>query len=104
MSFVDSILLIEGDAIVADALATGLHATDRWVRVAATAAEGMAAARDEHPELIVLDVAGALADGVAVCRALRAQTRVPIIALGVRRTENDVVVLLTRGRSEWRRW
>jgi len=101
MPFVDSILLIEGDAVVADALASGLHVTDRWVRIAATAAEGMAAARDECPELIVLDVAGALADGIAVCRALRAATQVPIVALGVRRTEDDVVRLLNAGADDF---
>ncbi|HUQ82078.1 MAG TPA: response regulator transcription factor [Gemmatimonadaceae bacterium] len=101
MSFADSILLIEGDASIAATLATALRDTVRWVRHAATPADGMMAARDEHPELIVLDVGDALADGVALCRALRAISRVPMIVLGARRTERDAVQLLNAGADDY---
>lgn len=73
MSLADSVLLIEGDASVADALANALRDVVRWVcRV--TTAEGLQAARDEHAELIVLDVGAAWADGVAMCRAPRSSS------------------------------
>ena len=101
MSFADSILLIEGDATLAATLAGALRDTARWLRHAATPADGMAAARDDHPELIVLDVGDALADGVAMCRALRAISRVPLVVLGTRRTERDAVQLLNAGADDY---
>lgn len=100
MSFADSILLIESDAAVATVLADGLGETERSVRQAATATDGLHAARDEHPELIVLDVGLAVADGVAMCRALRNETHVPIVVLGARRAEHDVVSLLNAGADD----
>src|SRR5690349_17056759 len=97
MSFADSILLIEGDASLAATVTAALGATARWVRHAATPADGLAAARDESPELIVLDIGEMLTDGVAMCRALRAISRVPMVVLGARRAERDAVRLLNAG-------
>ena len=102
MSFADSILLIERDPSVAAALAEALRETVRWVRRAATVADGIGAARDEHPELIVLDVGEPDAkDGVAVCRALREETRVPIVVLGAGRSERGTVQLLNAGADDY---
>ena len=101
MSFADFILLVAGDASSARVMSLALRETAREVRAVATAGEAMAAARNEHPELIVLDAGTALADGVAVCRALRDETQVPIIVLGVRRAETDAVQLLNAGADDF---
>jgi two-component system KDP operon response regulator KdpE len=101
MSFADFILVVADDASIARAMSLALRETEREVRAVATAGEAMAAARDEHPELIVLDVGTSLSDGIAVCRALRDETQVPIIVLGVRRAEIDAVQLLNAGADDF---
>ena len=101
MSFADLLLLIETDASVAQAVATALRDTARYVRHASTPGDGLRLSREERPELIVLDIGLALTDGVALCRALRVETRVPIIVLGVRRSERDVVQLLNAGADDY---
>src|SRR6266566_1979073 len=46
-------------------------------------------ARQRNPDLIVLDLMLPQVDGLDVCRILRAESRVPIIMLTARTTEDD---------------
>ena len=85
MSFVDSILVIEDDPRIAGIVAEALRETARWVRRAGSAAEGFAAIREMPPDLIVLDLGLPDLSGPNVCRKLREETRVPIVALSVAR-------------------
>ncbi len=101
MSFVDSILVIEDDPLIAAVVADALRGTARSVRRASTATQGVAAARDEPPGLIVLDLGLPDLDGVSVCRKLRDTTRVPIVVLSARQAERDKVQLLNAGADDY---
>jgi two-component system KDP operon response regulator KdpE len=101
MSFADSILVIEDDPTVASVVADALRDTARLVRRAGSAAEGVAAALDDPPELIVLDLGLPDLDGVDVCRRLRDTTRVPIVVLSARQAERDKVQLLNAGADDY---
>ncbi len=101
MSFADSILVIEDDPRIATVVADALRDTARSVRRARTAAEGLAAAREAPPELIVLDLGLPDMDGVGVCRTLRDTTRVPIVVLSARHAERDKVQLLNAGADDY---
>ena len=101
MSFVDSILVIEDDPSIAAVVADALRGTARSVRRASTATQGVAAARDEPPGLIVLDLGLPDLDGVSVCRKLRDTTRVPIVVLSARQAERDKVQLLIAGADDY---
>ena len=101
MSFVDSILVIEDDPSIAAVVADALRGTARSVRRATTATQGVAAARDEPPGLIVLDLGLPDLDGVSVCRKLRDTTRVPIVVLSARQAERDKVQLLNAGADDY---
>ena len=101
MSFADSILVIEDDPTVASIVADALRDTARLVRRAGNAAEGVAAALDDPPELIVLDLGLPDLDGVDVCRRLRDATRVPIVVLSARQAERDKVQLLNAGADDY---
>jgi two-component system KDP operon response regulator KdpE len=101
MSFVDLILVIEDDPSIAAVVADALRGTARSVRRASTATQGVAAARDEPPGLIVLDLGLPDMDGVSVCRKLRDTTRVPIVVLSARQAERDKVQLLNAGADDY---
>lgn len=70
----------------------------------ATAADGVAAlavARDEVPDLVVLDVMMPGLDGLEVCRRLRAGADVPILMLTARDTVPDRVAGLDAGADDY---
>jgi DNA-binding response OmpR family regulator len=58
-------------------------------------------ARRFHPALIILDLMLPKVDGLDVCRILRAESRVPIIMLTARTTEEDKLVGLDLGADDY---
>ncbi len=65
--------------------------------------DGLAAlrlARQEQPDLIVLDIALPNLDGLTLCRILRRERDVPIIILTGRRESADVLVALDNGAED----
>ena len=101
MSFVDSILVIEDDPRIADVVSDALRQTARCVRRAGNAAEATAAVRETSPDLILLDLGLPDLDGVSACRQLREDTRVPIVVLTARHSEQDTVQLLNAGADDY---
>ena len=65
------ILIIDDDAQVQDTLKLQLHSEDYEVISAACGCDGLAAAKDESPELIVLDLSMPDIDGIEVLRQLK---------------------------------
>ena len=61
----------------------------------------LAVARDERPDLIVLDLNLPQMDGLDVCRALRRESDVPIIMLTARVEEADRLVGLELGADDY---
>jgi two-component system, OmpR family, alkaline phosphatase synthesis response regulator PhoP len=96
-----SILVVEDEqkivTLVQDYLANaGFHST--------SAADGRAAlqkARDERPDLVVLDLGLPQMDGLDVIRALRKESEVPIIVLTARSEESDKLVGLELGADDY---
>ena len=71
---------------------------------AADGARALAAAREEHPALIVLDLMLPEIDGLEVCRMLRrdaATAAIPIIMLTARAAEMDRVIGLELGADDY---
>ncbi len=96
-----SILIVEDEqkivTLVQDYLANaGFRST--------SAADGRAAlqkARDERPDLVVLDLGLPQMDGLDVIRALRKESDVPIIVLTARSEESDKLVGLELGADDY---
>ena len=61
----------------------------------------MAAARDERPDLVVLDLNLPEMDGLDVCRALRRESNMPIIMLTARVEETDRLIGLELGADDY---
>ncbi|GAA0579109.1 response regulator transcription factor [Paractinoplanes ferrugineus] len=69
-----------------------------------TVGDGRAAldqARARKPDLIVLDVMMPLVDGLDVCRILRAESRVAILLVTARSSENDMLLGLDIGADDY---
>jgi CheY-like chemotaxis protein len=69
------------------------------VAVAGDGVTALAAARTDHPDLVVLDLNLPGMDGLDVCRALRRESDVPIIMLTARVEEMDRLI----GSGAWGR-
>ena len=67
-----TVLVVEDDENTRIVYSTGLGHVGYRVITAATGIEGLRAARDEHPDVIVLDVSLTGADGWEVVRCLKA--------------------------------
>ena len=83
-----TVLVVEDDEDMRDVYAVGLGHVGYRVITAATGTDGLRAARDEHPDVIVLDLAIAGADGWEVVRCLKASHKT-----------GDIPVLLVTGYS-----
>ena len=93
------ILLVEDDDRVVDALTLALQRSNPQVRRARTAAEALTRYRDA--DLVLLDMGLPDKDGVAVCRQIRSESDVPIIAVTARREESAVVSALRAGVDDY---
>ncbi|MER7842455.1 response regulator transcription factor [Kitasatospora sp. NPDC096077] len=95
------VLLIEDDDSVREALALGLRRQGHEVRTAATGEEGLERARQEPPELVVLDLMLPGIDGFEVCRQLRRSGPTPVIMLTALGDDVDTVLGLEAGADDY---
>ena len=92
------ILLVEDEDSIAQPLAEALGREGYAVDRVATAADALASA---EPDLVLLDLRLPDADGLDVCRQLRARSAVPIIVVTARGEETDRVVGLELGADDY---
>lgn len=93
------ILLVEDDDRVVAALTPALHRAQLLIDRAATAAEALELHGDA--DLVLLDMGLPDQDGLALCRRIRRDNDVPIIAVTARREETSVVAALRAGVDDY---
>jgi DNA-binding response OmpR family regulator len=96
-----TILVIDDEPKIADLCRDYLAAAGFQVLTAADGVAGLALARRERPDLVVLDLMLPGMDGLDVCRALRRDGNVPIIMLTARVEESDKLVGLELGADDY---
>ncbi len=101
MNDTPTILLIEDDEGIAEPLVFGLQSEGMNVLRAPNGAQGLALARGEHPDVILLDVMLPDTDGFAICRTLRGESATPILMLTARGQEMDRVMGLELGADDY---
>jgi len=98
------LLLIDDSEVQSSQITESLQRLGYTVRRAASGAEGLRLAREEAPDLVLLDVVMPDIDGFAVCRWLKvnADTReIPVIMLTVRTAVADRIAGLNIGADDY---
>jgi DNA-binding response OmpR family regulator len=96
-----TILLIEDDLAIAEPLVFGLQNEGLRVLHALNGADGLALARADKPDAILLDVMLPDLDGFQICKTIRAESAAPILMLTARGQEMDRVMGLELGADDY---
>ncbi len=96
-----TIVIVEDEAAIADAVAARLRAEGFAVEVAADGPAGVELCQRLRPDAVVLDVMLPGFDGVEVCRRVQADRPVPVLMLTARDAEEDVLVGLGVGADDY---
>ena len=97
----NTVLVVEDDLTLLETLEYNLAAEGYEVITAADGLTALEIAREEEPDLIVLDLMLPGLDGFEVCRILRQEMNVPILMLTARVDEVDRVVGLEMGADDY---
>ena len=96
-----TVLIIEDDPNVVELTRIYLELDGYRVLAANDGVRGLELAREELPSLIILDLMLPRLDGMEVCRALRAESSVPIIMLTALVEEDDRLAGLDLGADDY---
>jgi DNA-binding response OmpR family regulator len=97
----ERVLVVEDEPILLETL---IYNLERQSYMVFSATDGVAAvqiAREQHPDLIILDIMLPKLDGFEVCRMVRMEMNMPIIMLTARDDEIDRVVGLEMGADDY---
>jgi DNA-binding response OmpR family regulator len=97
-----TVVVIEDDPHIADLVDLYLRRDGFRVLLAGDGEKGLEVFTREDPDIVILDVGlpGAL-DGFAVCRDIRARSRVPVLFLTARDDEVDRILGLELGADDY---
>lgn len=96
-----TILIVEDDETLRQTLAYNLESEGYQVTTAEAGPAGLDLAREQAPDLVILDLMLPGLDGLSVCRILRREVDVPIIILTARSGEVDKIVGLDSGADDY---
>lgn len=97
----ERVLVIEDEARIAQFIERGLIYEGYRVTVARDGKQGLDVARDNPPDLVVLDWMLPVLDGLEVCKRLRAASDIPILMLTAKDDVKDRVTGLDAGADDY---
>jgi len=95
------ILVVDDDSHILSFLKRGLVYEGYTVDTASSGTEALAQARENEPELVILDIMMPGIDGIEVCKRFRQASAVPILMLTAKGTVDDRVVGLDSGADDY---
>lgn len=96
------ILIVDDEKAIVDILKFNLQKEQYETLCAYDGKEGLRMAREENPDLILLDIMLPYMDGFEVCKTIRADgNNVPIIMITAREEETDKVFGLENGADDY---
>ena len=96
-----SVLIVEDDRNIAELLKMYLEKHDYTVTIATDGGQGLSKFRTTAPNLVLLDVMMPVMDGWALCKAIRAESQVPIIMLTAKSETDDKITGLRSGADDY---
>ena len=94
-------LFVEDDPVIRTATADYLSRNGFEVLTAEDGDAGLALWRESEPALALLDVMLPGMDGVSLCRAIRAESQIPVVLMSARSDPIDVVMGLEAGADDY---
>jgi DNA-binding response OmpR family regulator len=96
-----SILVVEDEAAIAEAVRARLSSEGYRVRVAHDGPQAIRASAEERPDLVVLDLMLPGMDGLEVCREIQKRDWIPVLMLTARTEEADKVAGFAVGADDY---
>ena len=96
-----SILVVDDEVPIAEAVRARLASEGYRVRVAHDGPEALRASAEERPDLVVLDLMLPGMDGLEVCRELQRDAWIPVLMLTARADEADTVAGFAVGADDY---
>ena len=96
-----SVLIVEDDRNIAELLQMYLEKEGYAVTVANDGGQGLSKFRTIKPDLVLLDVMMPVMDGWAVCKAIRAESDIPVIMLTAKGELDDKIAGLKSGADDY---
>ena len=95
------VLVVDDEPQIRRALRTSLEAHGYEVATVGTGEEGVLAAAEQNPDLVLLDLGLPDIDGTEVIARVRSFSEVPVIMLSVRENQADKVAALDAGADDY---
>ncbi|MBB5120337.1 transcriptional regulator [Streptomyces eurocidicus] len=95
------VLLVEDDDLMRRSFTVALERYGYGMRAAADGLTGLELFRDEHFDLLILDVMLPGLDGIGLCRRVRETSLVPVLMMSARGDGLDVVAGLEAGADDY---
>ncbi len=96
-----SVLIVDDEPKIRSAVRQALEREVRLVLEASNGRDAIAIAERERPGLVVIDLGLPDMEGLAVCRAIRGWSSVPILVLSARTDEQEKASLLEAGADDY---
>jgi two-component system, OmpR family, KDP operon response regulator KdpE len=98
---VTAVLVVDDDPAIVRTLTINLRARGYEVYVAGDGRTALDVAREEQPEVVLLDLGLPDLSGVDVLRQLRSWSKVPVVVLSARHGSDDKVEALDEGADDY---
>ena len=97
----NTVLLVEDEKEIRRFVRQALQGEGCQVREAETMAQGLQAAANLKPQLVMLDLGLPDGDGVDFVQRLRSWSQVPVLVVSARSTEHDKILVLDAGADDY---
>lgn len=101
MSVKNTIVIIDDEPQIRKVLSIALEAAEYKVIEAEDGKNGIVQVATNHPQLVILDLGLPDRDGISVLKEMRTWSKIPIIILSVKNSEEDIVQALDLGADDY---